>query len=192
MILTPIERFRTVTPVWIHRQLQNDAQSLKGHRRGALLFFELICQILRSQGQKNADLAPIWAFLDDNSNLNSKMAIKWHIAFRNMEEILLFFYGFGRVHLCMTSPWGGTGWVMGVNKCLMGAFISAHFGWKGLSEYDCSKGSSFCLGVEDHQCMIVVLQGTHTGSGRPPVYDWCSWGAHVLWGGHQCMNVVLG
>ena len=28
-ILTQIGRFRTVTPVWIHQWLQNDAQSLK-------------------------------------------------------------------------------------------------------------------------------------------------------------------
>ena len=37
-ILTRIERFWTVTPVWIHWWLGNDAQSLKQHRRGALLF----------------------------------------------------------------------------------------------------------------------------------------------------------
>ena len=37
MILTHIERFRTVTPVWIHRWTRNDAQSLKEHGRGALL-----------------------------------------------------------------------------------------------------------------------------------------------------------
>ena len=37
-ILTRIKRFRTVTPVWIHRGLRNDAQRLKGHRRGALYF----------------------------------------------------------------------------------------------------------------------------------------------------------
>ena len=35
--LTQIERFRTVTPVWIHRWLWNDAQSLNQHRRGVLL-----------------------------------------------------------------------------------------------------------------------------------------------------------
>ena len=29
LILTQIARFRTVTPVWIHQWLQNDAQSLK-------------------------------------------------------------------------------------------------------------------------------------------------------------------
>ena len=39
-ILTRIERFRTVNSIWIHRWLQNDAQSLKQHRRGALLFFQ--------------------------------------------------------------------------------------------------------------------------------------------------------
>ena len=47
---TQIRRFRTVTPVWIHQWLWNDAQSLKQHTRGALLFFKVICQIARSQG----------------------------------------------------------------------------------------------------------------------------------------------
>ena len=52
-ILTPIERLRTVTSVWIHRWLWNDAQSLKQHRRGALLFCKVIRQISRSHGIKN-------------------------------------------------------------------------------------------------------------------------------------------
>ena len=50
--------------------LRNDAQSLKWHRRGALLFFEVIHQISRSHGPKSNDLASIWGFPDNNSNLN--------------------------------------------------------------------------------------------------------------------------
>ena len=57
-ILTKIGRFRTVTPVWIHWWLWNDTQSLKQHRRGALLFFEVICQISRSHGTKNCRFWP--------------------------------------------------------------------------------------------------------------------------------------
>ena len=57
-ILTRIERFRTVTPVWIHQWLWNDAQSLKQHWRGALLFFKVICQISRSHGTKNCRFWP--------------------------------------------------------------------------------------------------------------------------------------
>ena len=57
-ILTKIGRFRTVTPVWIHWWLWNDTQSLKQHRRGALLFFDVICQISRSHGTKNCRFWP--------------------------------------------------------------------------------------------------------------------------------------
>ena len=57
-ILTWIERFRTVTLVWIHRWLWNDAQSLKQQRRGALLFVEVIHQISRSHGTKNRRFWP--------------------------------------------------------------------------------------------------------------------------------------
>ena len=51
-IFTRIGRFRTVTPVWIHGWLWNDAQSLMWYRRGALLSFNVIHQISRSQGKK--------------------------------------------------------------------------------------------------------------------------------------------
>ena len=43
--LTRIERFLTVTPVLIHRWLRNDAQSLKWHRRGALLFLRIFVKL---------------------------------------------------------------------------------------------------------------------------------------------------
>ena len=46
-------RFRTVTPVWIHRWLWNVAQSLKQQRRDALLFSKVIHQISRSHGTKH-------------------------------------------------------------------------------------------------------------------------------------------
>ena len=49
-VKTQLNRFRTVTPVWIHIWWWNDAQSLMMLRRGALLFFKVICQISRSHG----------------------------------------------------------------------------------------------------------------------------------------------
>ena len=52
-ISTRIECFWTVNPVWIHQWIWNDAQSLTKYRKVALLFFEVIHQILRSHGQKN-------------------------------------------------------------------------------------------------------------------------------------------
>ena len=55
---TQIGRFRTLTQVWIHQWLQNDAQSLKQHWRGALLFFKVILQIPRSHGSKNRQIWP--------------------------------------------------------------------------------------------------------------------------------------
>ena len=53
-----IGRFRTVTPVWIHQWLRNDAQSLKQHWRGTLLFFKVIRQISRSHSSKNHRIWP--------------------------------------------------------------------------------------------------------------------------------------
>ena len=48
------------------------------HRRVALCFFKVICQIARSQGTQFLDFDQNWAFPDCNSSLNSSMALKWH------------------------------------------------------------------------------------------------------------------
>ena len=57
-VMTPLSRFRTVTPLWIHIWWWNDAQSLMLLRRGALLFFKVICQISRSHGSKKRRFWP--------------------------------------------------------------------------------------------------------------------------------------
>ena len=49
-VMTPFSRFRTVTPVRIHILRWKDADSLMLLRRGALLFFKVIRQILSSHG----------------------------------------------------------------------------------------------------------------------------------------------
>ena len=77
--LTQIGRFRTLSQVWIHQWLRNDAQSLKLHWRGALLFFKVIYQISRSHGSKIIEYDPNWAFSDSNSSFNTPMAPKWCI-----------------------------------------------------------------------------------------------------------------
>ena len=57
-ITTQLNRFRTVTPGWIHIWWWNDAYSLMLLRRGVLLFFKVICQISRSHGSKNRRIWP--------------------------------------------------------------------------------------------------------------------------------------
>ena len=57
-VTTQLNRFRTVTPVWIHIWWCNDAYSLMLLRRGALLFFKVIRQISRSHGSKNRQIWP--------------------------------------------------------------------------------------------------------------------------------------
>ena len=52
-VKSQFSHFRTVTPVWIHIWWWNDGQSLMWFRRGALLFFKVICQTSRSHGSKN-------------------------------------------------------------------------------------------------------------------------------------------
>ena len=57
-VTTQLNRFRTVTPVWIHIWWWNDAYSLMLLRRGALLFLKVIRQISRSHGSKNRRIWP--------------------------------------------------------------------------------------------------------------------------------------
>ena len=57
-VTAQLNRFRTVTPVWIHIWWWNDAYSLMLLRRGALLFFKVIRQISRSHGSKNLRIWP--------------------------------------------------------------------------------------------------------------------------------------
>ena len=57
-VTTQLNRFRTVTPVWIHIWWWNDAYSLMLLRRGALLLFKVIRQISRSHGSKNRLIWP--------------------------------------------------------------------------------------------------------------------------------------
>ena len=75
-VTTQLNGFRTVTPVRIHIWWWNYAYSLIMLRKGALLFFKVICQISRSHGSKNHRIWPNWAFPDCNSSFNSPMATK--------------------------------------------------------------------------------------------------------------------
>ena len=57
-VKTQLNRFRTVTPVWIHIWWWNDAHSLVLLRRGALLFFKVTRQTSRSHGSKKRRIWP--------------------------------------------------------------------------------------------------------------------------------------
>ena len=57
-VTTQLNRFRTVTPVWIHIWWWNYAYSLMLLRRGALLFFKVIRQISRSHSSKKRRIWP--------------------------------------------------------------------------------------------------------------------------------------
>ena len=57
-VTTQLNRFRTVTPVWIHIWWWNHPYGLMIFRRGALLFFDVIRQISRSHGSKKRRIWP--------------------------------------------------------------------------------------------------------------------------------------
>ena len=91
-VTTQLNRFRTVTPVWIHIWWWNDAYSLMLLRRGALLFFKVIRQIARSHGSKNRRIWPKLAV----SGLLLKFEITngyemMHKAWSSIEKVLYIF-----------------------------------------------------------------------------------------------------
>ena len=57
-VTTQLNRFWTLTQVWIHIWWWNDGYSLMLLRRGALLFFKVIRQISRSHGSKTRRVWP--------------------------------------------------------------------------------------------------------------------------------------
>ena len=75
-VKTQLNRFRCVTPVWIHIWWRNDAQCLMLLKRGALLFFKVIRPISRSHGTKNRNFQQNWAFSDCNLSFDLPMALK--------------------------------------------------------------------------------------------------------------------
>ena len=91
-VTTQINRFRTVTPVWIHILWWNDAYSLMLLKRGALLFFKVILQISRTHVSKNRR---IWPRLDvsgpklqfEFTNGSDMM----HKAWSSIEEVPYYF-----------------------------------------------------------------------------------------------------
>ena len=74
---TQLNRFRTVTLVWIHIWWWNDAYSLMMLRRGALLFSRSSVKFQGHTALKSVKFDPDWAFSDSNSSLHSPMATKW-------------------------------------------------------------------------------------------------------------------
>ena len=103
LILTQNWHFQTVTPVWIHQWLWNDAQILKQHRRGALLFFKVIHQISRSHRTKKLlilirierfwNVTPVWI---QWLHWNNGLSLPWY-----RRSTLLFFeviHKFSRSH----------------------------------------------------------------------------------------------
>ena len=74
---TQLNRFWTVTPVWIHIWWWNDAYSLMLVSRGAILFFKVTVKFQGHTALKSVEFDPDWAFPDCNSSLNSPMAMKW-------------------------------------------------------------------------------------------------------------------
>ena len=87
-----IERFRTVTPIWIHRWIWNDAQSLVKYRGGSLLFSKVIHQISRSQGKKNRRFWPEWSVSGVKLPFEFTDGIEMlHKAWCSIEEVPYYF-----------------------------------------------------------------------------------------------------
>ena len=75
-IFNQIERFHTVTPVWIHRWLWNGAQNMTSTKEVTYPFLKVIYKISRSHETINCRFEPNRSFLDCKSWFNSRMIMK--------------------------------------------------------------------------------------------------------------------
>ena len=91
-VTTQLNHCRTVTPVWIHIWWWNYAYSLMLLRRGALLFFKVICHIARSRGSKNLRIWPKfgvpWLYLLFEFTNGYEMM---HKAWSSIEQVPYYF-----------------------------------------------------------------------------------------------------
>ena len=77
-VTTQLNRFQTVTPVWIHIWWWNGAYSFMMLRRGALLFSRSFVKFQGHMALKIIEFDLDLAFPDCNSSLNSLMSTKWY------------------------------------------------------------------------------------------------------------------
>ena len=77
-VTTQLNRFRTVTPVWIHIWWWNDAYSLIMLREVPYCFSRSFVKFQGHTALKIVEFDPDWAFPDCNSSLNSHMMMKWY------------------------------------------------------------------------------------------------------------------
>ena len=78
-VTTQLNRFRTVTPVWIHIWWWDDAYSLRLLGEVPYCFSRSSVPFQGHMAIKIVEFEPDWAFPDCNSSLNSLVATKWRI-----------------------------------------------------------------------------------------------------------------
>ena len=76
-VTTQLNRFRTVTPVWIHIWWWNHAYGLMILGEVPYCFSRSSVKFQSHMALKSVEFDPDWVFPDCNSSLNSPMATKW-------------------------------------------------------------------------------------------------------------------
>ena len=87
-VTTHLNRFRTVTPVWIHIWWCNNANSLIMHRRGDLLFSRSSVKFQGHTALKIAEFDPDWVFPDCLTSGYEML----HKAWSSIEEVPYCFW----------------------------------------------------------------------------------------------------
>ena len=76
-ILTQIERFRTVTPIWIHQWYEMMHKAWSSIEEVPYCFARSSVKFQGRTALKIVEFDPDWAFRDCSSSLNSPMGTKW-------------------------------------------------------------------------------------------------------------------
>ena len=86
-ILTQIRRFRTVTPVWIHQWLRNDAKFEATKKRCPIVFEGHLSNLKVTRLKKIVDFDPNLGSSDCNSSLFTNGYQMIHKAWSNIEKV---------------------------------------------------------------------------------------------------------
>ena len=130
-ILTWIERLWTVTPVWIHQWIWNDAQSLTYYRKGALFFVRSSIKFQGHTGWKIDDLNPIWIRLLGQSQLSNPSDLPCFIMFLSVDAFNHCVWGGGGPLIYLWPSPGMPEWshLLGLCAACWAHFMCRHKLW---------------------------------------------------------------
>ena len=157
-ILTQIRRFQTVTPVWIHLRLRNDAQSLSSIEEVPYCFLGSSFKFQGHTVWKIDDLNPIWVRLLGRSQLSnpSDLPCFLDIGLIDANTFLLFkLLDVWKVILPYFVP----------------SYVAINVAWADMSPISPERDSLFAANEQEFSTLLAQCEGNHQRQIDNPTKD---------------------